>query len=65
VRIGRRPLFFLGVAVLCLLLSPVTPAEFRWLDYAMAGLAAFWALALGLEEVVTSRDAERRRRMGG
>ncbi len=60
-RIGRRPLFFLGVAVLCLLLSPVTPAEFRWLDYVMAGLAAFWALALGLEEITTARDAERRR----
>jgi hypothetical protein len=61
-KIGRRPVFFAAVAVLCLLLTPVTPGEFRWVDYAMGGLAVFWAVVLGLEDLATARDAERRRR---
>lgn len=53
--IGRRPLFFAGLCVVCLLLIPPTPAEFRWLNLAMAGLALFWAVALGIEDVAVHR----------
>ena len=49
--IGRRPLFFAGLAVLSILLDYPTPAEFRWVCWFCAGLAAFWAVALALEEL--------------
>jgi hypothetical protein len=55
VRIGRRPLFFGGVALVCLLLFPATPAEFRWVNLAAAGVAIFWAVLLAVEEVVSRR----------
>jgi hypothetical protein len=55
VRIGRRPLFFLATALVCVLMIPPTPNEFRWVNIAMAGLALFWALLLGIEDVVTHR----------
>ncbi len=61
-RIGRRTLFFLGVMATCLLMIPATPAEFRWVNDAMAGLALFWGLATGLEDLVAHREQERRRR---
>ncbi len=50
-RIGRRPLFFAALAVINLALIPATPAEFRWLNLVMGGLAAFWSVTLGLEEL--------------
>jgi hypothetical protein len=50
-RIGRRPFFFLGVAVAFLVLLIPTPAQFRWLDVAMAGLALLWFVLLTLEEL--------------
>jgi hypothetical protein len=50
-RIGRRPLFFLGIAGAFLVLLIPTPAEFRWLDMAMAGLAVVWFVLLSLEEL--------------
>ena len=53
--IGRRPLFFLALGVICLLLIPPTPAEFRWLNLAMAGLALFWAAAFTLEDFFNVR----------
>src|SRR5438105_3908499 len=43
-RTGRRPLFFAVVAILCLVLIPATPAEFRWVNYFSTGLALFWAV---------------------
>jgi hypothetical protein len=55
--LGRRPLFFLVVALVCLVLVPATPAEFRWVNLAMAGLATFWCLMLAGEDL-----ARRRRR---
>jgi hypothetical protein len=55
VRVGRRPLFFLATALVCVLMIPPTPNEFRWVNIAMAGLALFWALLLGIEDVVTHR----------
>jgi len=59
VRIGRRPLFFACVGVACLILLPFTPAEFRWLNVAMAILAGFWTLALALEDLAHTRRNER------
>jgi hypothetical protein len=56
VRIGRRPLFFLATALVCLLMIPPTPTQYRWVNLSMAGLALFWAVLLGIEEVVTHRD---------
>lgn len=57
-RIGRRPLFFLALCVTCLLLLPPTPAEFRWLNLAMAGLALFWATAFTIEDLLNARRNE-------
>jgi hypothetical protein len=59
VRVGRRSLFFAGVAAVCLVLLPATPSEFRWLNLAMAGLALVWAIAIGVEEIV-GRGVNRR-----
>ena len=58
--IGRRPLFFAALGVVCLVILPVTPSEFRWLNLSMAGLAAFWAVTLAIEEIAAARGASRR-----
>ena len=59
-KIGRRPIFFTVLGVICLALVPWTPAEFRWLNIAMALLAAFWAIVLAVEDLAHAR-ADRRR----
>jgi hypothetical protein len=59
--IGRRPLFFLGCAVVCALLIAPTPPEFRWVNLVMIGLALFWAVLLSAEELARAR---RRRHTG-
>jgi hypothetical protein len=56
VRLGRRPLFFLATAVVCLLMIPPTPTEFRWVNIGAGGVALFWAVLLGIEDVVSHRD---------
>jgi len=56
--IGRRPLFFLACALVCALLIAPTPAEFRWVNLTMIGLALFWAV------MVAGEDFARRRRRG-
>jgi hypothetical protein len=56
VRIGRRAAFFLATALVCLLMIPPTPSEFRWVNLAMAGLASFWAVLLTIEEVASRRS---------
>lgn len=58
-RIGRRALFFAALCAICLLLVPATPNEFRWLNYAMAGLALFWSAAFVLEDVLNARANQR------
>jgi hypothetical protein len=58
-RVGRRALFFAALCVICLVLAPATPSEFRWLNYAMAGLALFWSLAFTLEDVLNARAHQR------
>jgi hypothetical protein len=57
-KIGRRPVFFLSLCVICLVLVPPTPAEFRWLNLVMAGLALFWAIAFTLEDLFNARGRE-------
>jgi len=54
-RISRRALFFLAVALIFLLMIPPTPPEFRWLNLTMAGLALFWATLLGIEDLSNRR----------
>ena len=58
-RIGRRPLFFAVVALVCVVLLPATPAEFRWVNVSMALLAGFWTIALALEDLAHTRRNER------
>jgi len=54
-RLSRRPLFFAAIAVAALLLYGPTPDELRWLNLAMAGLAAFWCILLTAEDLSRSR----------
>jgi ABC-type transport system involved in cytochrome c biogenesis permease component len=54
-RISRRALFFLAVALVFVLMIPPTPREFRWLNLAMAGLALFWAALLAIEDLSNRR----------
>ena len=54
-RISRRALFFLSVALVFVLMIPPTPSEFRWLNLAMAGLALFWATLLVIEDLSNRR----------
>lgn len=54
-RISRRALFFLGVALVFVLMIPPTPPEFRWLNLTMAGLALFWATLLAIEDLSNRR----------
>ncbi len=49
--IGKRPLFFLGVAITFLALIVPTPADFRAVNVVMAGLALFWFVLLSAEEL--------------
>ncbi len=58
-RIGRRPVFFSIVALVCVVLLPAAPAEFRWLNVAMALLAGSWAIALAVEDLAHIRRNER------
>jgi len=58
--IGRRALFFLLMAAVCLALLAPTPSEFRWVNLAAAGLALFWALMMAGEELARRRRARSR-----
>jgi hypothetical protein len=58
-RLSRRPIFFLAVAVSCLALLAPTPSQFRWVNIAMAGLAAFWFVLLAIEELSGGRGTTR------
>ena len=62
---GRRPLFFFILGLICLLFALLTPGEFRWVNYSMFGLALFWTIALGLEELGNLREGDGRDRHGG
>jgi len=56
-RISRRALFFFAVTAVFLVMIPPTPPEYRWLNLAMAGLAAFWAVLLWIEGISDRRGA--------
>lgn len=60
--IGRRVIFFAAIAGICLLLAPFTPSEFRVVNEIMAGVAAFWAVAIGIEDVLRIRELRQRER---
>ena len=49
-RLGRRPLFFAALAVLCLIMLEPTPAQYRWVNLLGAGLGFFWAVMLFFED---------------
>ena len=55
--VGRRPLFFLAITLVCLVLLPFTPPEFRAVNLGCAGLAVFWAVLLAFEDIATSGGA--------
>jgi hypothetical protein len=57
--VGRRPVFFFVVAVVCLALVPATPAEFRWVNFATTGLALFWSVLMSLEALAGRGKGER------
>jgi hypothetical protein len=59
VRFGRRPLFFLVVALICLLLIPANDPEFRWVNLFAAALAGFWSVLLWFEVLAGRGRGER------
>ncbi len=64
-RLGRRPLFFLILAAINLVLIPPTPSEFRWVNVSMACLATFWAVLLSIEEIANRRQDRGRAEASG
>ena len=60
--IGRRTWFFLVIAVAMLLLYDPTPAKFRWVNLALAGLALFWFILFTIEDLSRARRVGRRMR---
>lgn len=54
-------MFFAAMAVICALLVPAMPSEFRWVAWFSAALGAFWAVAMALEDVVTPGKPRPRR----
>ena len=59
-RFSRRPMFFAGMSVLGFAMLIVTPSDFHSVNYFCGGLAAFWAVMLGLEEFLAHRRMARR-----
>jgi hypothetical protein len=57
-------LFFLAITLICLLLIPPTPEQFRWVNLSMAGLSLFWFVLLALEELLTQRRHQRQHQGG-
>ena len=57
-RIGRRAWFFFAAAAVCFLLYPANFPEFRWVNLAAGGLAAFWGILLSIEALVTRGPGE-------
>jgi len=57
--LGRRTWFFLIVAVAMLLLYAPTPAKFRWVNLALAGLSLFWFVLFMFEDIGRSRRGRR------
>jgi hypothetical protein len=49
--LGRRTLFFFLLSAVSAALVLPTPADFRWVAWFTAGLAAFWAILLAIEDL--------------
>ena len=64
-RIGRRPLFFGFAALVCVALVPASPPDVRWVAWATAGLGAFWALLLAIEDLAVQVPKRERRLRSG
>jgi len=56
VKLSRRVWFFLAVMVICLAMIVPTPSQFWWLNLFMAGLSLFWAILLGIEDMLGRRE---------
>jgi hypothetical protein len=56
-KIGRRPLFFAGLAAICLILLEPTPDAYRWVNLSAAALALVLAVLLFIEDRSVSRTA--------
>ena len=61
-KLSRRPQFFAGMSVLCFAMLAVTPSDFHNVNYVTGGLSAFWAIMLGLDEILAQRRLDRRER---
>ena len=61
-RIGRRPLFFATLAVLCLIILDPTPEAYRWVNLAAAALAIFWGVLIFIEDRSITRALPKRER---
>jgi hypothetical protein len=64
--IGRRPLFFAATVLVSLVLVPVMPPDLRWVAWVTAGLGAFWAILLAIEDLTAptaGQDRSRKDRM--
>lgn len=59
-KLGRRPLFFALVTVVALAMIPATPGDYWWVNFFAAGLGAFWAVGLGIEEIAAQRRNSKR-----
>jgi hypothetical protein len=53
----KRAVFFLGAAIVCALLIPATPSEYRWFTAGLAVLYAVLALASWLDNQSRNREA--------
>jgi hypothetical protein len=56
----RRALFFLGAALVCLLLAPVTPSDLRWFAFVLAGVYVALAAGSALDNWSRRRQGPRR-----
>jgi hypothetical protein len=52
----RRALFFLVAALVCTVLVPATPSEYRWFAALLAGVYAVLALGSWLDNRSRNRD---------
>jgi hypothetical protein len=56
----RRAFFFLGSALVCLVLAPLTPADLRWFALVLAGVYLVLAAASALDNRSRRRQPPRR-----
>lgn len=61
--IGRRVRFFAGLAIVGLVMVPLTPSDFRDTAWFVVGLASFWAILFAIEDLMT--PTYQRRDRGG